>query len=185
MRAGEIGALRVGRLDLLRGRVEIVESLAEELGRGLVFGPPKTYQRRSVTLPRFLFNELGGQGAHPLVVMKRLGHSSITVTMNICGPMFPALDESVTDGLDSIWRTVRDQKDAAAGARLGGVARGGCAVRVTTQAMTTTAAMTTATIAMPMSHHHPAPLRWSIMRPWSQSASNATLIIPTTPFRVQ
>jgi integrase len=42
LRAGEIGALRVGRLDLLRRRIEVVESLAEEPWVGLVFGPPRT-----------------------------------------------------------------------------------------------------------------------------------------------
>jgi integrase len=59
LRAGELGALRVGRVDLLRGRIEVVESLAEEPGRGLVFGPTKTNERRAVPLPRALCDELG------------------------------------------------------------------------------------------------------------------------------
>jgi len=42
LRAGEIGALRVGRLDLLRSRVDVAETVAEVTGHGLVYGPPKT-----------------------------------------------------------------------------------------------------------------------------------------------
>jgi Phage integrase family len=38
------------------------------------------------------------QGAHPLAVMQRLGHSSITVTMNTYGHLFPELDEALTEG---------------------------------------------------------------------------------------
>jgi integrase len=58
LRAGEIGALRVGRLDFLRGRVDVVENLKEVRGR-LIFGATKTHERRSVGLPRFLCDELG------------------------------------------------------------------------------------------------------------------------------
>jgi len=168
LRAGEIGALRVSRLDLLRRRIEVVESLAEEPWVGLVFGPPKTYERRSVALPPALSEELaayladrprepdalvfcapdGGplrhrnfyrrqfrpavaaaglpeqarfhdlrhtcaalliaQGAHPLAVMQRLGHSSITVTMNTYGHLFPELDEALTKGLDAAYRAARN-----------------------------------------------------------------------------
>ena len=58
LRAGEIGALRVGRLNLIRGTVDVVESLANVRGK-LVFGPTKTYARRSVGMPRFLSQQLG------------------------------------------------------------------------------------------------------------------------------
>jgi integrase len=37
LRAGEIAALRVGRLDMLRRRVEVAESLSIVPGQGLVF----------------------------------------------------------------------------------------------------------------------------------------------------
>src|SRR5437879_4553877 len=62
LRAGEIGALRVGRLDLMRGRVEVAESLADVRGT-LHFGAHKTYQRRTVPIPRVLANELAPQVA--------------------------------------------------------------------------------------------------------------------------
>ncbi len=57
LRAGELAALRACRLDLLRRRVEVIESVSEVRGR-LVFGPTKTYQSRSVPLPRFLCDEI-------------------------------------------------------------------------------------------------------------------------------
>jgi integrase len=58
LRAGELAALRVGRLDLLRGRCEVVES-ATEVANELVWGATKTYERRTVRLPRFLCEQLG------------------------------------------------------------------------------------------------------------------------------
>ncbi|MFN2607363.1 MAG: tyrosine recombinase XerC [Acidimicrobiales bacterium] len=169
LRAGEVGALRVGRLDLLRGRVDVVEAVSEVTGHGLVYGPTKTYERRSVPIPRAMCDELGAYlatrpadpeafiftapdggplrhhnfyarhfrpavvaarlpermrfhdlrhtcaallinaepPAHPLAVMKRLGHSSITVTYDTYGHLFPALEEALTDSLDRSYRQSR------------------------------------------------------------------------------
>jgi integrase len=56
-RWGEMAALRVGRLDLLRRRAEIAESVT--LVRGAqTWGTPKGHERRSVLIPRFLIDEL-------------------------------------------------------------------------------------------------------------------------------
>ena len=41
------------------------------------------------------------QGAHPRAIMERLGHSSIQVTINTYGHLFPSLDEALTDGLEA------------------------------------------------------------------------------------
>ena len=57
LRAGELVALRVRHLNLLRGRCEVGESATEVDGR-LVWGPTKTYARRTVHLPRFLCDQL-------------------------------------------------------------------------------------------------------------------------------
>ena len=57
LRAGEIGAMRVGRLDLERGSAEVRESLAEVNGQ-LLLGPTKTYGHRTVRLPSFLIEAL-------------------------------------------------------------------------------------------------------------------------------
>lgn len=58
LRFGEGVALKRGRCDLTRSRLIVAESLSEVSGK-LHFGPPKTHQRRVVTIPRFLRNQLG------------------------------------------------------------------------------------------------------------------------------
>lgn len=57
LRAGEIVALRVRRLDLDRGTVRVVESTSDVRGY-LIAGPTKSYAERTVRLPRFLCEEL-------------------------------------------------------------------------------------------------------------------------------
>ena len=57
VRFGELAALRVRRLDLMRRRAEIVEAVAE-VGGHPVFSTPKSHQVRSVPIPRFLVDEL-------------------------------------------------------------------------------------------------------------------------------
>jgi integrase len=163
LRAGEIGALRVGRLDLLRGTALVRESLADVKGK-LVFGPTKTYAHRTARLPQFLCDDLAdhlgtgqhdptdlvfttttgrpirhnlfyarhfkpavvhaglppalrfhdlrhtcaalliAKGAHPKAIMERLGHSSIQVTLDRYGHLFPGLDEALTDELEATYR---------------------------------------------------------------------------------
>jgi integrase len=160
LRAGEIAALRVKRLDLLRGTVRVVEAASEVSGR-LITGPTKTHAERTVRLPRFLCDELaaylaspprdrdafvftapkGGplrhhnfykrqfcpalvraglpaqirfhdlrhtcaslliaQGAHPKAIQAHLGHSSIQVTMDRYGHLFPDALEHLADRLDA------------------------------------------------------------------------------------
>ncbi|WP_295695835.1 site-specific integrase, partial [Lapillicoccus sp.] len=57
LRYGELAALRVGRVDLLRRRLEVGESVTEVGGR-LVTGTPKSHQQRSVPVPRSLVDDL-------------------------------------------------------------------------------------------------------------------------------
>jgi integrase len=56
-RWGELAALRVKHVNVLRRRLEIVESMTEVNGRA-VFGTTKTHERRSVPVPAFLADEL-------------------------------------------------------------------------------------------------------------------------------
>jgi integrase len=58
VRFGEMAALRAGRVDLERRRAVIAESVTVVQGKGLVWGTPKTHQRREVPLPRFLVEQL-------------------------------------------------------------------------------------------------------------------------------
>lgn len=47
------------------------------------------------------------QGAHPRAIMERLGHSTIQVTMDTYGHLFPSLESAVTDALDHVYRATR------------------------------------------------------------------------------
>ena len=58
VRFGEMAALRVSRLDLTRRRATIAESVTVVQGKGLVWGTPKSHERRQVPIPRFLVAEL-------------------------------------------------------------------------------------------------------------------------------
>lgn len=70
LRWGEAAALRVSRVDLMRGRLAIVEAVADVNGH-LIFGSPKSHQHRSVPVPRFLRDDLvqhvAGRGQEDLV----------------------------------------------------------------------------------------------------------------------
>ncbi len=57
LRWGELAALRVDRVDLLRRRLEVSESVTEVSGH-LTWGTPKAGQGRSVPLPRLLVDPL-------------------------------------------------------------------------------------------------------------------------------
>jgi integrase len=76
LRWGEAAALRVRRVDLLRGRIEAAESVTDVDGR-MVFGPPKSHARRRVPVPRFLQDylavQLAGLGPGDLVFRSQVG----------------------------------------------------------------------------------------------------------------
>jgi len=46
-------------------------------------------------------------GAHPKAIQARMGHSSITVTLDRYGHLFPELDEAIADAFDERWLTAR------------------------------------------------------------------------------
>jgi integrase len=70
LRWGEAAGLKVGRLDLLRRRLTVAETLSEVSGH-LVWGTPKNHQVRSVPMPGFLVELLAeataGKSADDLV----------------------------------------------------------------------------------------------------------------------
>ena len=57
LRWGEATAVRVRRVDLMRRRIEVVQT-AIELDGEMTYGTPKTHQARSVPIPRSLVDEL-------------------------------------------------------------------------------------------------------------------------------
>jgi integrase len=176
LRAGEIGALRMGRLDLPNLTVEVAESLADVAGH-LHFGQTKTYARRHVVLPDFICDELadflngrsgnrdelvftaphGGPIRHgnfyrqrfkpavvrselpdslrfhdlrhtyaalcisstadPYAVMKRMGHSTISVTYDTYGHLFPHRDREITEALERLGHAARVKRAQEATSR--------------------------------------------------------------------
>lgn len=42
------------------------------------------------------------EGAHPKAIQARLGHASITMTLNTYGHLFPSLDVELADRLDAV-----------------------------------------------------------------------------------
>ena len=62
LRFGELAALRVGRVDLMRRRIEVAESVTEVNGRSM-FGSPKADRSRSVPVGRSLVDGLAAQMA--------------------------------------------------------------------------------------------------------------------------
>jgi integrase len=70
LRWGEAAALRVKRIDTMRGRLDIREAMTEISGK-VTFGTPKTHHSRSVPVPAFLRDrlalELAGKGPDDFV----------------------------------------------------------------------------------------------------------------------
>jgi integrase len=70
LRFGELAALQLRRVDLMRRRLEIAASVTEVTGVA-TFGTPKTGRERSVPFPRFLVDDLtvllAGKGPEDLV----------------------------------------------------------------------------------------------------------------------
>lgn len=161
LRAGELVALRRKSLDLMQRRVEVNASASEAYGQ-LQIVATKTYERRTVPIPRSLIDELamltgglqpddfvwqspeGGpfrygnwfkrhfkpaieragltegtrfhdlrhsyaamliaQGAHPRAIMERMGHSTITVTLDTYGHLLPKIDAALDEAMDAMYR---------------------------------------------------------------------------------
>jgi integrase len=74
LRWGEMAALRIHRIDFLRRRVLVAESVTPVKG-AMTFGPTKGHERREVPLPRFLIDDLArhvtGRSAGDLVFRGR------------------------------------------------------------------------------------------------------------------
>lgn len=162
-RSGEIAALRVRNLDMLRAKVTISESLADVSGQ-LHFGAPKNGKPRTFGIPPWLVDMLADhlasvpngpddfvfpgrdrkpirhgnfyarhfkpavrgalppekhgvrfhdlrhthaailirQGVHPKVIMSRLGHSSIAVTIDRYGHLYDDHEDELLRGLETL-----------------------------------------------------------------------------------
>jgi integrase len=81
LRPCEVVALKVGRLDLLRGTARVAEAAPEVAGR-LRWGSVKTHEARTVRLPRFLREELA---AH--LAGRAVGPQDLVFTAARGGPL--------------------------------------------------------------------------------------------------
>jgi len=165
LRPSELCGLRVGRVNLLAGTLEVAEAVTV-VGGAIEIGPTKSYARRTIGVPRSVCDELadhlagqrdrdafvftapmGGPlrrdhlykrifmpavleagldprlrthdlrhtcaslliqlGAHPKAIQERLGHRSITVTMDVYGHLFPSIAEALTERLDEVLSRAR------------------------------------------------------------------------------
>jgi len=50
------------------------------------------------------------QGAHPRALMERLGHASVTTSLDTYGHLLPSLDEALTAGLNDVAQAARAQR---------------------------------------------------------------------------
>jgi len=164
LRAGELHALKIDRLNLLHGSLDVVASLSEVRGQ-IQIGQTKTGKTRRLLVPKFLMGKLrapvaaypsgdgfvftaseGGpirhrnfyrrhfkpavtaaglpaslrfhdlrhtcaalliaNGRHMEEVKEYLGHSSIRVTSDRYGHLFPKAREDLRDGLDRLFSEV-------------------------------------------------------------------------------
>lgn len=84
LRWGELSALRVRDLDMLRRRLTVARN-AVRVGTSIVVGTPKTDKPRSVPFPRFLAEQLAraceGKGPDALVFAGRHGEYLMTPTI--------------------------------------------------------------------------------------------------------
>jgi len=50
------------------------------------------------------------QGAHPRALMERLGHASVSTSLDTYGHLLPSLDEALTAGLNDVAQAARAQR---------------------------------------------------------------------------
>jgi integrase len=101
LRWGEFVALTARCVDLRRRRFEVVEAITEVHGR-VIIGTTKTYQRRSVPIPRFLADELTVQlaGKAPGDLLFTAPEGGVLRNMNFRPRFFePAAEKAGLPGL--------------------------------------------------------------------------------------
>lgn len=129
LRWGELAALRVQRVDLVRRRLLIAESVTEINGKA-VFGTPKTHQRRSVPVPKFLVEpisqHIAGRKRDDLVFTALAG--DVLRNTNFRRRVFDHAAEAV--GLSGLTRTSSGTRRRASRSRKGPTLRrsSGCSV---------------------------------------------------------
>jgi integrase len=114
LRPSELTALRVGRLDLLRGTARVVEAAPEVDGR-LHWGGVKTHEARTVRLPRSIAEELAADLAG-----RPRDPEALVFTAPLGGPLRPhTLEQARAAALADRERTQRGPAVVTLGERAG------------------------------------------------------------------
>jgi len=115
LRWGELSALRVRDLDMLRGRLKVVEN-AVAVGSTIAVGTPKTHAARSVAFPKFIGLELArqceGRSRDDLIFGN--GHDFLRLPHNRTGWFAFALRRCVAADAEFPRLTVHDLRHTAA-----------------------------------------------------------------------
>jgi integrase len=101
LRWGELAALKLSRVDLLRHRLSVAEAVSEVHGK-LIWGTPKSHQARSVPIPGFLVDDLtvamAGKAPDALIVVST--RRAVLPNLNFRRDVFdPAATAVGLDGL--------------------------------------------------------------------------------------
>jgi integrase len=116
LRMGELAGLRRGRVDLLRGTVDIAEIVVEVHGqlytashsnfrikvwlpavRAAGLAPLRPHDLRHTAVALWI-----AAGANPKEVSVRAGHTSVSFTLDRYGHLFPGHDTELRDRLDAM-----------------------------------------------------------------------------------
>jgi len=118
-------AVQVMRTEVLRSGLVFPTPLGEPMRRSNFARRVWMPAVRSIGLDRVRFHDLRhtavalaiAQGAHPKTLQQRMGHNSVTVTLDRYGHLYDGLDAQVADSLDHVLRASRGLDGAAAPSR--------------------------------------------------------------------
>jgi integrase len=118
----EVLAAHLERPMVSRSGLVFPSPLAEPLRRSNFTRRVWAPATRSVGLTGLRFHDMRhtavalaiDQGAHPKAIQERMGHNSITVTLDRYGHLYEGLDNAIADGLDVVLRESRGLTAASA-----------------------------------------------------------------------
>jgi integrase len=119
MRRGEVAALRWQNVDLVAGRLAVVES-AEQVGQhhpGLGAQGCRHFPARIGfhDLRHAHATHLLSSGVHPKVASERLGHSKIGITLDLYSHVMPRMQEDAAERVDAALQAAINKRTKAIG----------------------------------------------------------------------
>jgi len=119
----ELLGRQLARPEVVRSGLVFPTPLAEPMRRSNFARRVWAPATRAVGLEGLRFHDLRhtavalaiGLGAHPKAIQERMGHSSVTVTLDRYGHLYDGLDQRIADGLDGVLRAASRGLSAAWG----------------------------------------------------------------------